>query len=89
MSDLASRPNTPRTLWITDRRATMAATPTAMQMKKNSSRRHDERVSRTAIRRTNIMRPPARRACVIRASAMRRELRIVGDQHQRRVSRPR
>ena len=49
-------PNTPRTLWITERSATIAATPTAMQTKKNSSRRHDARVSRTAIRRTNIMR---------------------------------
>ena len=52
----ASLPNTPRTLWMTERSATMAATPTAMQTKKNSSRRHDARVSRTAIRRTNLMR---------------------------------
>ena len=41
-----------RTLWITDRSATIAATPTAMQMKKNASRRHDERSSRPAIRAT-------------------------------------
>ena len=47
---------------MTDRSATIAATPTAMQMKKNSSRCHDARVSRTAMRRTNIMTPPAPRA---------------------------
>ena len=56
MSAFASRPKTSRTLWITDRSATMAATPTAMQTKKNSRRRQAARVSRTAIRRTKIMR---------------------------------
>jgi hypothetical protein len=54
-SALASELTTPRTLWMTDRSATMAATPTAMQTKKNSRRRHDARVSRTAMRRTNII----------------------------------
>ncbi len=34
---------------MTERSATIAATPIAMQMKKNSSRLHDARVSRTAI----------------------------------------
>jgi hypothetical protein len=53
----ASELTTPRTLWMTDRSATMAATPTAMQTKKNSSRRHEARVSRTAIRSTNIIGP--------------------------------
>ncbi len=42
ISDLASLPKTPRTLWMTERSATIAATPTAMQTKKNSSRRHDD-----------------------------------------------
>jgi hypothetical protein len=32
-----------------------------MQMKKNNNRRHDARVSRTAIRRTNIIRHAPRR----------------------------
>src|SRR3989440_10334153 len=40
---------------MTDRSATMAATPTAMQTKKNNRRFHDARVSRTAILTTNIM----------------------------------
>ena len=57
MSDRASPPSTSRTLRMTDRNATMAATPTAMQMKKNSRRRHAARISRTAIRRTNVIRP--------------------------------
>ena len=51
-SALASVFTPSRTLWITDRSATMAATPTAMQTKKNSRRRHDARVSRTAMPRT-------------------------------------
>jgi hypothetical protein len=40
---------------MTERNAMIAATPTAMQMKKNSSRCHDERISRAAIRRMNII----------------------------------
>ena len=55
MSVRASPVITLRTLWITERSATMAATPTAMQTKKNSRRCHDARVSRTAMRRTNII----------------------------------
>jgi hypothetical protein len=57
MNVFASVVKTSRALWITDRSATMAATPTAMQMKKNSRRRHDARVSRTAMRSTNIIAP--------------------------------
>ncbi len=38
-----------RTLWITDRIATIAPTPTAMQMKNTSRRRHDARSSRAAM----------------------------------------
>src|SRR5204863_429188 len=47
---------------ITDRRATMAPTPMAMQTKKNNSRFHDERISRPAMSRTNLIprRPPPR-----------------------------
>ena len=56
MRVLASVSKTVRTLWITDRSATMEATPTAMQTKKNTSRRHEARVSRIAMRITNIMR---------------------------------
>src|SRR5262245_19197109 len=40
---------------MTERRATMAATPTAIQTKKNRRRRHDARVSLAAIRRTNLI----------------------------------
>jgi hypothetical protein len=32
--------------WISERRATTDPTPSAMHKKKNSSRRHDERISR-------------------------------------------
>ena len=58
---------------MTERMATMAATPTAMQMKKNSSRLQEARVSRTAIRRMNI-RPPCRRAAKCAVSASRRRV---------------
>jgi hypothetical protein len=37
---------------MTDRSATMAPTPMATQMKKNSRRRQEERSSRTVIRKT-------------------------------------
>jgi len=71
----------------------MAATPTAMQTKKKSSRRHDERVSRTAIRSTKHHREttstpecsttrPSRSTS--RASGHRRQLGVVGDEDQRR-----
>jgi len=46
-----------RTLWITDRSAMIAATPMAMQMKKNSNRRHDDRISRSAMRMMNACAP--------------------------------
>ena len=87
-----------RTLWITDRSATIAPTPIATQTKKNSSRRHDARSSRAAIRRTKVMRRSASAAgrAVVRTTrpsrsanrvGHRRELRIVRDQHQRRAAR--
>jgi hypothetical protein len=44
---------------MTERNVTMAATPTAMQRKKKSRRLQDDRVSRTAMRRTNIIDGPA------------------------------
>ena len=86
VSDRASLPNTPRTFWMTDRSATIAATPTAMQMKKNSSRFHDDRVSRTAMRRTKTSwrQHHATVAQHDRASARRGELGIVRHEHQRR-----
>ena len=64
----ASRARPPRTFWMTDRSATIAPTPMAMQRKKNSSRRQEARVSRTAMRRTNIMRTPAPAARRLRRS---------------------
>ena len=61
ISARASPANVCRTLWITDRSATIAPTPIAMQRKKNSSRRQDARISRTIIRATKVIgrRPPA------------------------------
>jgi hypothetical protein len=40
---------------MTERSAMMAATPTAMQTKKNSSRCQDERISRAAMRRMKVI----------------------------------
>ncbi len=51
-----------RTLWMRERRVTMAPTPIATQTKKNSRRRHDARSSRAVMRRTKLTRRPARRA---------------------------
>src|ERR671934_2274355 len=48
---------------MTDRIATIAATPTAMQMKKNKRRRQEARISRRAIRRTNAIRGAAHPIC--------------------------
>ena len=71
----------------------MAATPTAMQMKKNSSRRHEARVSRTAIRRTNLIRV---HLDVLDDTAVaqdqprvghRRQLGVVRHQDERRAAR--
>ena len=55
MSARASPANTPRTLWMTERMATMAPTPMDRQMKKNRSRRHDARISRIAIAATKFI----------------------------------
>ncbi len=41
--------------WIIDRSATMAPTPIATHTKKNRSRRQDARISRPAMRKTNVM----------------------------------
>ena len=49
ISARASPANACRTLWITERSATIAPTPIAMQRKKNSSRRQDDRISRPII----------------------------------------
>ncbi len=49
----ASRAIATRTFCTTERSRTMPPTPTAMQRKKRISRRHDARISRTAIRMTN------------------------------------
>ena len=72
----ASPASATRTLWMTDRSATIEPTPMAMQTKKNSSRCHDARISRIAMRRTKVIAapppacPPAgRRAATSRASA--------------------
>src|SRR6266540_371185 len=43
------------TVWIIERNATIAPTPIATQTKKKSSRRQEARISRHAIRRTNVM----------------------------------
>src|SRR4029453_5668234 len=53
----ASRISPVRRLWIIERRVTIAATPIATQIKKNSSRRQDARSSRTTIFRTKLMKP--------------------------------
>jgi hypothetical protein len=83
-----------RTLWITDRSATIAPTPIAMQMKKNSRRCHDARISRAAISRTNSHpRLVARRSRTGRPSqdqpivGHRAHVRIVRHQHQRHAAR--
>ncbi len=54
----ASPANTCRTLWMTERSVTIAPTPSAMQRKKNSSRRHEARISRSAIAATNLIARP-------------------------------
>ena len=41
----ASPASATRTLWMTERSATIVATPSATHAKKNSSRRHDARIS--------------------------------------------
>src|SRR5262245_3142469 len=53
----ASVPTTFVRFWINDRSATTEPTPSAMHRKKNSSRRHEERISRRVrlkIKRINI-----------------------------------
>src|SRR5688500_3800567 len=50
---LASRIRPERRLWMTERSATMAPTPMATQMKKNSRRRQEDRSSRIVMRNTN------------------------------------
>ena len=83
---------------MTDRSVTIAATPSERQAKKNSSRFHDARVSRTAMRRTNIMAPAAAASArVLRVAAavaqrqlrfgQRRQRRVVRHQHQGRLAR--
>src|SRR6266853_1100508 len=90
ISDRASPPSTSRTLRMTDRSATMAATPTAMHTKKNTRRCHDERVSRTAIVNTNFIRRSL--SLMLDDAAVsedeprvrqRRQLRVVRDEDHR------
>src|SRR5215813_5265575 len=50
-----SRVRLPLTVWMTDRSMTIAPTPIATQTKKNRRRRHDARISRSAMRSTNVM----------------------------------
>ena len=98
MSARASPRSTPRTLWITERSATIAPTPIAMQTKKNSSRRHDARslAQRHAQDERSCARPPAataararidagRRAAPDCASASAASSGVVRHQHQRRA----
>ena len=59
MSVRASPVITTRTLSMTDRSVTMAATPSARQTKKNSRRFQAARVSRSAMRRMNLIRGSA------------------------------
>ena len=76
---------------MTDRNATIAATPTAMQTKKKSRRLHDGRVSRTAMRSTNIIieSPPPRSVPQDHPRVGQAgELRVVRDEHQRGAARP-
>src|SRR5688500_1535468 len=54
INDRASPAKVKRTLWITERSATMAPTPTAMHTKKNRRRFHDARISRAAMTATNL-----------------------------------
>ena len=51
----ASLVSTIPTLWMTERIATIDATPTAMQTKKKTRRRHDARTSRNAIRTMKVI----------------------------------
>jgi hypothetical protein len=46
MSNRASVPTALVRFWINDRNATTDPTPNAMHRKKNSNRRHEERISR-------------------------------------------
>ena len=69
-----------RTVWIIERSATIAPTPIATQTKKNTSRRHDARISRHAISRTKFMifrgASPlgfARRSCTSRRAVAQRD----------------
>ena len=55
ISALASVPKTPRTLWITDRSATIARDADGDADEEEEEAPSDARVSRTAIRRTNII----------------------------------
>ena len=100
ISDRASPANVWRTLWITERSATMAPTPIAMQMKKNSSRFHDARISRTAMTSDEphgarrlaaaVGRRLAHRTAVAQHQPLvgdRRDARIVRHQHQRHAAR--
>ena len=91
----ASRVSPLRTLWMTDRSATMPPTPSATQTKKNSSRLHEARISRTAMRRTKLIARRRHRARVLGIAAavaegelrfgQRRQRRIVRHEHERRL----
>ena len=81
----ASDESTCRTLWMTDRSATMAPTPMAMQTKKKTSRFQADRVSRRAVRRTNRIRlPPAPPLCHRAGTRGRRPSRRSPDRGSRR-----
>src|SRR5580765_4569890 len=70
---------------MTDRSATIAATPTAMQTKKNSSRRQAARVSRTAIWRMNFIRGQS--SYLFDDAAVSQNQPRIGDGRQLRVVR--
>ena len=69
----------------------MAATPTAMQTKKNSSRRHDARVSRTAMPEDEPHRDAAPTDAAVAQDepriGHRRQLGVVRHEHERRAAR--
>ena len=96
MSVRASPVITMRTLSMTERSVTIAATPSARQAKKNSRRFQAARVSRSAMRRTNITAAPPARASTARGRAVRPsgpvacrqargQLGIVRHEHQGRA----
>src|SRR5689334_15666017 len=86
-----SRASVPRTVWMIERSITIAPTPIATHAKKNSSRRHEARISRSAMRAMKFMTPLASSYDAAipqgdRAIRARRQLGIVSDEDDSRLA---